>query len=116
MLAASERWHVLDYLRLAANTDGDRGGHPGTEQGGGPAAADATVPVETLAEHLADVDERSADSVERHLTELHHRHLPVLAEHTAVSYDWAAGLVEYSSDPTAETVMDAFPSAGVTEG
>ncbi len=52
--------------------------------------------------------ERSTDRV--HLaSQLHHTHLPKLADHGVVEYDVATGFVRYRSDDQVERVLDSLP-------
>jgi hypothetical protein len=57
------------------------------------------ITLEALAEEVAaresDAGGREADPVDRIRVELHHVHLPVLAENDLVEYDWRAGRVEF---------------------
>lgn len=60
--------------------------------------------LEALAESLAD------DDRERLTTELHHNHLPKMADHGVLEYDPRSGAVLYDPDDSLETLVDAVLS------
>lgn len=74
VLAAERRRHALRYLT----------------------AAERTVPLSELANHVATAESSSDD--QQVAIDLHHRHLPKLAEEELISYDAEANLTTVTED------------------
>jgi hypothetical protein len=74
VLAAERRRHALRYLT----------------------AAERTVPLSELANHVATAE--SSNDYQQVAIDLHHRHLPKLAEEELISYDAEANLTTVTED------------------
>ena len=88
LLADTQRRHILTYLIEAA---------------------DQPVPLEALVEHLQTHTDTNCEQLQ---TQLHHLHLPKLADYGVIEYNSPLQLVSYTEHPRLEVLLQAGQSLG----